>query len=46
MLRAIRLKFLFLFILTIFSVLLILPSLPVQMPSWWEKYVSAGLWLA
>jgi len=43
MLRAIRLKFLFLFILTIFSVLLILPSLPVQMPSWWEKYVSRGL---
>jgi SecD/SecF fusion protein len=43
MLRTIRLKFLFLFILTVFSVLLILPSLPVKMPDWWVIYVSRGL---
>ncbi len=43
MLRTIRLKFLFLFILTIFSVLLILPSLPIPLPDWWVKHVSRGL---
>jgi len=42
MLRAVRLKFLFLFCLTVLSVLLILPSW-VQMPSWWTQYVSRGL---
>lgn len=43
MLRTIRLKFLFLFALTLFSVLLILPSLPVKMPDWWLKHISRGL---
>jgi|UniRef100_A0A7C3SJX2 SecD/SecF fusion protein len=43
MLRTIRLKFLFLFTLTAFSILLILPSLPVKMPDWWLKHVSRGL---
>ena len=43
MMRAIRWKFLFLFILTVFSVLLILPSLPVKLPEWWLKHVSKGL---
>ncbi len=42
MLRAVRLKFLFLFILTVLSILLVLPSW-VQMPSWWETYISRGL---
>lgn len=42
MLRAVRLKFLFLFCLAILSILLILPSW-VQMPSWWTQYVSRGL---
>jgi SecD/SecF fusion protein len=42
MLRAVRLKFLFLFILTILAILLVLPSW-VQMPSWWETYISRGL---
>jgi len=43
MLRAIRLKFLFLFLLTVISILLVLPSFPVPMPSWWGKYISRGL---
>jgi SecD/SecF fusion protein len=43
MLRTIRLKFLFLFVLTIFAVLLILPSFPVNMPAWWLTYISRGL---
>jgi SecD/SecF fusion protein len=42
MLRAVRLKFLFLFFLTVISILLVLPSW-VQMPSWWTTYVSRGL---
>jgi SecD/SecF fusion protein len=42
MLRAVRLKFLFLFLLTVISILLVLPSW-VQMPSWWTTYVSRGL---
>jgi SecD/SecF fusion protein len=42
MLRAVRLKFLFLFCLTVFAFLLVLPSW-VQMPSWWETYISRGL---
>uniref|UniRef100_A0A7C5ER15 Multifunctional fusion protein n=1 Tax=Desulfobacca acetoxidans TaxID=60893 RepID=A0A7C5ER15_9BACT len=43
MLRAVRLKFLFLFLLTVISILLVLPSFPVSLPSWWEKYLSRGL---
>jgi SecD/SecF fusion protein len=44
MLRAVRLKFLLLFLLTVVSVLFILPSLPgVNLPDWWQKYVSRGL---
>jgi SecD/SecF fusion protein len=43
MLRAVRLKFLFLFFLTVVSLLLILPSFPVPLPEWWTKYVSRGL---
>ena len=42
MLRAVRLKFLFLFCLTVLAVFLVLPSW-VQMPSWWETYISRGL---
>ncbi|MFZ2087669.1 MAG: protein translocase subunit SecD [Desulfobaccales bacterium] len=42
MLRAVRFKFLLLFILTLLSILLVLPSW-VQMPSWWETYISRGL---
>ncbi len=42
MLRAVRLKFLFLFILTAISLLLVLPSW-VQLPAWWEHYISRGL---
>ncbi len=43
MMRAIRWKFLFLFFLTIVSLLLVLPSLPVKLPDWWYKHVSRGL---
>jgi SecD/SecF fusion protein len=43
MLRTIRLKFLFLFVLLIFSILLVLPTLPVKLPDWWVTYVSRGL---
>jgi len=43
MLRAVRLKFLFLFLLTVISILLVLPSFPLPVPSWWEKYISRGL---
>ncbi|MDI6853900.1 MAG: protein translocase subunit SecD [Deltaproteobacteria bacterium] len=43
MLRTIRLKFLFLFVLTVFAILLILPSFPVNMPAWWTTYISRGL---
>uniref|UniRef100_A0A7C3UYE4 Multifunctional fusion protein n=1 Tax=Desulfobacca acetoxidans TaxID=60893 RepID=A0A7C3UYE4_9BACT len=42
MLRAVRLKFLFLLFLTILAVLLVLPSW-VAMPSWWTTYISRGL---
>ncbi|MEJ2070479.1 MAG: protein translocase subunit SecD, partial [Syntrophobacterales bacterium] len=42
MLRAVRLKFLLLFCLMIVSILLVLPSW-VQMPSWWNQYISRGL---
>jgi SecD/SecF fusion protein len=43
MLRAVRLKFLFLFILTIIAVIFVLPSLTGELPPWWEKHVSRGL---
>ncbi len=43
MLRTIRLKFLFLFILTIIAVIFVLPSFTPNLPSWWEKHVSRGL---
>jgi SecD/SecF fusion protein len=43
MLRTVRLKFLFLFILTVVAVLFVLPSFPVGLPDWWQKHVSKGL---
>jgi len=43
MLRAVRLKFLFLFILTIIAIMFVLPSLTGGLPDWWEKHVSRGL---
>ncbi len=43
MLRVVRLKFLFLFFLTVLSILLILPSFPVALPAWWTKHISRGL---
>ena len=43
MLRAVRLKFLFLFILTVSCHHLCLPSLTGGLPAWWEKHVSRGL---
>jgi SecD/SecF fusion protein len=43
MLRAVRLKFLFLFILTVVAILFVLPSFPVSLPAWWQTHVSKGL---
>ncbi|MGB8991092.1 MAG: protein translocase subunit SecD [Desulfobaccales bacterium] len=43
MLRAVRLKFLFLFILTIIAIVFVLPSVTGKLPGWWEKHVSRGL---
>ena len=43
MLRAVRLKFLFLFILTVIAIIFVLPSLTGTLPPWWEKHVSRGL---
>jgi len=43
MLRTIRLKFLFLFILTVIAIMFVLPSLTGSLPGWWEKHVSRGL---
>lgn len=43
MLRAVRWKFLFLFILTLVAILFVLPSFPVGLPEWWQKHVSKGL---
>jgi SecD/SecF fusion protein len=43
MLRAVRLKFLFLFILTVIAIVFVLPSLTGGLPGWWEKHVSRGL---
>ncbi|MFZ5451529.1 MAG: protein translocase subunit SecD [Thermodesulfobacteriota bacterium] len=43
MLRAVRLKFLFLFLLTIIAILFVLPSFPVGLPAWWQQHVSRGL---
>jgi SecD/SecF fusion protein len=43
MLRAVRWKFLFLFILTLTAILFVLPSFNVGLPAWWQKHVSKGL---
>ncbi|MHB9074656.1 MAG: protein translocase subunit SecD [Desulfobaccales bacterium] len=43
MLRAIRLKFLLLLLLTILAIIFVLPSLTGGLPAWWEKHVSRGL---
>ncbi|MFP5212371.1 MAG: protein translocase subunit SecD, partial [Acidobacteriota bacterium] len=43
MLRAVRLKFLLLFTLTLVAIALVMPSLTGGLPSWWGKYVSHGL---
>ena len=43
MLRAVRLKIFFLFILTLLAILFVLPSFPVGLPDWWQKHVSKGL---
>jgi SecD/SecF fusion protein len=43
MLRAVRLKFLFLFILTVIAIMFVLPSLTGGLPAWWEQHVSRGL---
>src|SRR5512135_1555600 len=43
MLRAVRLKFLFLFILTVIAIIFVLPSLTGTLPTWWEKHISRGL---
>ncbi|MBU4354990.1 MAG: protein translocase subunit SecDF, partial [Proteobacteria bacterium] len=43
MLRAVRLKFLFLFILTVVAIMFVLPSLTGGLPGWWEQHVSRGL---
>jgi SecD/SecF fusion protein len=43
MLRAVRLKFLFLFVLTVIAIVFVLPSLSGGLPGWWEKHVSRGL---
>ena len=43
MLRAVRWKFLFLFVLTLVAILFVLPSFPVGLPDWWQKHVSKGL---
>ena len=45
MLRTVRLKFFFLFLLTIFSILLVLPSFTDSMPEWWKKHISKGIYL-
>lgn len=42
MLRAIRLKFLFLLLLTILAVIFVLPSLTGGLPAWWEKHVNVS----
>ena len=43
MLRAVRLKFLCLFILTVVAILFVLPSFPIGLPDWWHQHVSKGL---
>jgi len=43
MLRAVRWKFFFLFILTVIAILFVLPSFNVGLPDWWQKHVSKGL---
>ena len=43
MLRAVRLKFLFLFLLTVIAIIFVLPSVTGELPGWWSKHVSRGL---
>jgi SecD/SecF fusion protein len=43
MLRAVRLKFLFLFALTLIAVVFVLPSLTGRLPDWWQQHISRGL---
>ncbi|OPX20943.1 MAG: preprotein translocase subunit SecF [Desulfobacca sp. 4484_104] len=43
MLRKIRLKFLFLLILTVASIAFVLPSFTDRLPSWWQTYVGRGI---
>jgi SecD/SecF fusion protein len=43
MLRTIRLKFLFLFVLTLGALIFVLPSLTGRLPEWWQKHISRGL---
>src|SRR5512143_1016191 len=43
MLRTVRLKFLFLFILTVVAVVFVLPSLSGNLPDWWKKHISKGI---
>ncbi|MGD0217500.1 MAG: protein translocase subunit SecD, partial [Desulfobaccales bacterium] len=45
MLRAVRLKFLFLFCLTFLAIIFVLPSVTGELPGWWEQHVSRGLHL-
>ncbi|MFP3866618.1 MAG: protein translocase subunit SecD [Desulfobacteraceae bacterium] len=43
MLRKIRLKFLLLLILTLASIVFVLPSFTSRLPGWWETFVGRGL---
>ncbi|MDD3579520.1 MAG: protein translocase subunit SecD [Desulfobacca sp.] len=43
MLRKIRLKFLFLLILTAASIAFVLPSFTDRLPNWWQTYVGRGI---
>ncbi len=43
MMRGIRLKFLFLFILTVVAIIFVLPSVTPNIPEWWTKHVSKGV---
>jgi len=43
MLRTVRLKFLFLLVLTAIAIVFVLPSFTGNLPSWWGKYISHGL---
>jgi len=43
MLRTVRLKFLFLFVITLIAIVFVLPSLTGELPEWWQKHISRGL---